>query len=169
MSIFALFAVGLGCGHDHNDMISPDNGVGGAILRVYPVEGAINVSTSASIAVKFNRAMDSISVMSNFHLSGRTEMFEWMDSMTLHGGIGHMSMLDRDHLMDWMGSIAMPGTFSWNEAMDSCEFVPSTGMFANQEYMIYMDEGEMMGHNGGMIGFDDIDDQYHSYHFMTIE
>lgn len=169
MLMLALLAIGLGCTDGTNEIISTNGNDGGAILRVYPGEGATGVATSASVAVKFDRTMDSVSVMNNFFLIGGTEMFEWMDSTTYYGGMGHMSMFNMNHMIDWIDSISMPGTFNWNEALDSCEFVPLSGMFVNQEYMIFMDEGEMMDHNGGMMGSGHTDDQYHSYHFMTVE
>lgn len=167
LSILVLAAMGLGCGDDHHNMMSNNSGTGGAILRVYPADGATNVPMSAAIAVKFNRKMDTISVMNNLRLMGGGEMHEWMDTAAHHGGMGHMSMRDMDHMMNWMDSIAMGGAFSWNQAIDSCEFVPTAGMLANQEHMIFMYEGGMMDHNGGMMGSNHTDDQYHSYHFMT--
>ena len=94
-------------------------------------------------------------------------MHDWMDSAAQHGGVGHMSMGDMDHMMNWMDSIAMPGSFSWNGALDSCEYTPATDMMSDQEHMIFMDEGGMMDHNGGMMGSDHTNDQFHSYHFMT--
>lgn len=78
-----------------------------------------------------------------------------------------MSMEHMDHLMEWMDSVNMSGEFHWNEAMDSCEFVPESGMMANREHMILMYEGDMIGHGGGMMGGNHSSIEYSEYHFTT--
>lgn len=167
LSMLALAAMGFGCSDDHDDMMSANGSGAAAILRVYPAEGATGISTSASVAVKFDRKMDTMSVMNNLYLMGGQEMHDWMDTVAHHGGFGQMSMGDMDHMMNWMDSMAMPGIFSWNEAMDSCEFAPTTGMIANEEHMIFINESSMMDHKGEMMGSDQGHEEFNSYHFMA--
>lgn len=169
IAIASLAFLSVGCEDDHGNMMSADNNSNTLITNVYPVDLASGISTSSSIAVTFSAPVDTVSVMRNLYLSGGDEMLRWMDSAAHHGGVGHMSTRDMDDMMNWMDSIAMPGTITWNEAMDSCEFVPASGMLANREYMIFMYEGGMMDHNGGMMGSDRLEDQYQSYHFMTAQ
>ncbi len=166
IALVTLLVFAFGCDNDHHNAMS-NSGVSTAILRVYPNDGEVGVSTSASIAVKFNRKMDTLSVMNNLHLMEGAGMHMWMDTTAHHGGMGNMTMGDMDHMMNWMDSIAMPGSFSWNATLDSCEYTPASGMMSNEEHMIFMDEGGMMDHNGGMMGPHHAGDQYHSYHFMT--
>lgn len=167
LSIFALAAMGLGCGDDHGNMMSTNGSDKSAISSVYPDEGATDVPTAAVVVVKFNRIMDTISVMNNLYLMGGQEMHDWMDTVAHHGGFGQMSMGDMDHMMNWMDSMAMPGIFSWNEALDGCEFAPTTGMIANEEHMIFINESSMMDHKGEMMGSDQGHEEFNSYHFMA--
>lgn len=160
-----------GCEHDHGDMM-----VGGSnsdalsdalIVSVYPADGTAGVPINSAIAVKFAGPMDTTSVMNNLYIAFGQNMHDWMDSATHYEGVGHMSDGHTDHMSGWMDSIAISGAFHWNEAMDSCEFFPDPPMMSNQEHMILMYEGGMVGHGGGMMGSDHGDDEYYRYHFTT--
>ncbi len=167
--LLAILIIAAGCDDGNDSMMSGDNSTSSTslIAAVYPTEGATDVSRSSSVSVKFSKPMDTLSVMDNFHLTGGEDMLLWMDSTIQYGGLGHMTMSNMNHMMNWMDSISITGTFQWNDLMDSCEFIPESDMMANQEYMILMCEGEMMNHGGMMGGGDHGDDEYHTYHFRT--
>ena len=156
----------VGCSNDDDNNIAGNNNTQGAILSVYPADGSVNVAPSTPIAVKFSEPMDTTSVMNNFYLSHGEDMHMWMDSASHYGGMGHMSMNNMNHMMNWMDSIDVGGTFHWNDTQDSCEFIPDSGFMSNEEYMIMMYEGGMERHGGGMM-MDHNDEEYHQYHFMT--
>jgi len=167
LAILVLATLSPGCNGHHDSMMSTNGSISDAILNIYPAEGATGVSVFSSVAVKFNRIMDTSSIMNNLQLMGGKDMNDWMDTVAEHGGMEHMPMRDREDMMNWMDSTAIPGTFSWNEAMDSCEFTPDTQMSANLEHMIFMDIGSMMDHSGGMMGSNNANDRYLSHHFTT--
>ncbi len=156
----------VGCSNDDDNNIAGNNTSQGAILRVYPADGSVDVTPSTSIAVRFTEPMDTLSVMNNFYLSYGDEMHTWMDTAAHHGGMGNMSMNDMERMMDMMDSINVGGTSQWNDTRDSCEFSPAGGFMPNEEYMIMMYEGGMKRHNGSMM-MEHGDNEYHQYHFMT--
>lgn len=171
VSVVPVVAVALsiwtaGCDDDHHDMMS-DGTSNSMIARVYPAEGAANIAVSSSIAVKFTGPMDTSSVMNNLHLTGGDDMYTWMDSANQYGGFGHMSIQHMNHMMDWMHTIHISGSFHWNLTLDSCEFIPDSHMTAYVAHMILMNEGGMMNHGGGMMGTDHGDEGFHTYHFTT--
>lgn len=158
----------IGCGDDHDDMMS--GGVNSSfIVDIIPSNGSVGVSTASSISFTFSTSMDTMSVMDNFHLAGGDDMHNWMDSVSHNGGMGNMGMGQMDHMMDMLDSMHVTGSFHWNAEMDSCEYILSDSMMSNTEYMIYMDENEMMNHDGSMMGMNmnHTDDGYHQSHFTT--
>ena len=166
-----LFIAGLllvGCGDDESNITSNSGPDGVAIASVYPADGAVDVPTSAPIAVKFSGPVDTLSVMQNLHLAGGQPMHEWRDSLNDQGGFGMMSMNMESHMMTWMDSIHTPGEFHWNESLDSCEFVPDSTLMGATEYLCVLYEGGMQGRHGGMMGGEGHnDDGYHMYGFET--
>ncbi len=163
--IFLLF----GCSSHHdNNMMSNNTNTSFAAL-IFPANGTVDVSTASSVSLKFVTRMDTSSVMDNFHLAGGDGMHLWMDSVTHSGGMGNMSMEKMNHLMNWIDSIQIQGTFHWNSTMDSCEFIPSDSMLSNTDYMIFMDENNMMNRDGSMMGsnMNHHNNGYHQYHFKT--
>ncbi len=164
-SIVTLFVVG--CSDDDNNVVDSSNNITSFIVSVSPLAGSTSVSTSSTMSIKFSQTMDTSSFMDNFHFSGGTEMHEWMDSSNFYGGMGQMNMAMNNHMMNWMDSIQMPGTFNWNNNFDSCEFIPDSTMMANRDYMMLMFEGGMMNQGGGMMNMNHGDDGYHMYQFMT--
>lgn len=165
--ITSLAFLSAGCGGDHGDMMSSGGDPDRLVTKVYPADGAVGIPTNSAIAIKFAGPMDTMSVMNNLRISFGQDMHDRMDPATHSGGMGHMSMEHMDHLMEWMDSVNMSGEFHWNEAMDSCEFVPESGMMANREHMILMYEGDMIGHGGGMMGGNHSSIEYSEYHFTT--
>jgi len=143
ITMLAIFAISYGCRDHHGGMMSTNGIAENVVLRVYPVDGSTDVPPSTTVAVKFSRKMDSVSVMKNLHIVVGGEMYIWMDT------------------------IEIAGTYRWNDAMDSCEFMPTAGMDINQEHMIFMDERGMMQHHDVMMGSNHNDEQYHFYHFIT--
>jgi hypothetical protein len=110
--------------------------------------------------------MDPQSVMANFHFSGGDEMHEWMDSLTHHHGSGGGSMMNMDHMMEWMDRIDMPGEYHWNDAQDFCEFVPESGLMPDTEYMVFM-YGGMRSHDGRSMDTHHLQHDGYMYHFRT--
>ena len=110
-----------------------------------------------------------MSVKDNFFMSGGDEMHDRMDSASHYGGMDNMGMEQMDHMMEMLNSLHVSGTFHWNAEMDSCEYVPSSSMMNNTEYMIFMDENDMINHDGSMMGMNmnHSDNGYHQYHFTT--
>ncbi len=167
ISVFALLATG--CSDDENNEIFSGNDISSFIVSIYPPVGATDVSPSSSMWIKFSEPMDTISVMNNFYYSGGANMHEWMDSTNLYGGMGHMNMGMNNHMMNWIDSIQIPGTYSWNNAFDSCEFIPDSIMLTNTEYMMFMYEDGIMNHRGEMMNLNHDDNGYHTYQFITGE
>ncbi len=157
----------IGCSGDHDGMMSGSISTNSLVAKVYPAEGATNVSTSVSIAITFSAAMDTISVINNFHLAFGDEMHEWMDSANHYGGLEHMSMDNMSRMMQLMDAIIIPGKFHWNDTLDSCEFIPDIDLIANHEHMILMYEGSMMNNGSGMVAMNHGVDEYYSFHFVT--
>ncbi|MDF1545858.1 MAG: Ig-like domain-containing protein [bacterium] len=148
--------------------MSTNNTTEATILSVHPVDGTSGVLTSTSVAVKFSRTMETMSVMSNFHLSGGTEMHEWRDSLAHSGGWGMMNMNQQNHMMNWMDSIHTAGVFHWNSNRDSCRFVPNTPLDSNTDYLCVLDGSGMRDHQGGMMGgMSQNDDGHHMFGFST--
>ena len=145
-----VLLVAFGCSDD--DPVSSAETTTSAIARVYPADGTTGLSTTASVSVAFTGPVDTMSVMSNFHLAGGATMHEWRDSLDHSGGWGTMGMNQRDHIMDWMDSIHTVGSFHWNSGRDSCEFTPSGQLQPNTSYLCALDETGMRDHRGGMMG-----------------
>jgi len=164
--LFAILYVG-GCSNDDNST-TPTADTELNILRVTPADGATGVSEDAPITIKFSGPVDTISIMHSFHFSGGSQMHEWRDSLEHYGGFGMMGMGHMDRMMDWMDSIEIAGEFRWNEVMDSCEFMPDSAMHPNTDYLCLLNEGEMRGYHGGMMGGGYHGDSgYHMYQFAT--
>ncbi len=165
LSISIITLLFVGCSDNNNEILT-DN-TSSYIVSVFPTAGSTAISTNTSMSIKFSQPMDTSSFMNNFHFSGGAEMHEWMDSSNFYGGMGQMNMGMNDHMMIWMDSIQMPGTFNWNNNYDSCEFIPDSIMMTNTDYMMFMYEGGMMNQSGGMMQMNHGDDGYHMYQFMT--
>jgi len=168
---FTVVAIGLiaGCNGSHDKMMGSNNGNGTSpvVLRVYPADGTANGPTTASINVKFNMPMDTISVMQAFHFSGGPNMQMWMDSMSHQGGMGGMDM---NRMMALMDSIQIHGHLQWNQGGDSCRFIPDSTMAPGTDYMLLIygliksHDGMMMSMgSGGMMG----SNTGYEYHFHT--
>lgn len=157
-----------GCGNDDDSTLNSNYSTS-FIQSISPANGSTGVSNTTSISMTFSGPMDTMSVMDNFHLAGGDDMHDWMDSVSHNGGMGNMGMSQIDRMMDMLDSMHVSGSFHWNAEMDSCEYILSDSMMSNTEYMIYMDENEMMNHGGGMMGMgmNHNDDGYHEYHFTT--
>ncbi len=156
-----------GCSDDESPTsLTEDTDV--AIETVTPADGATGVSPATAITIKFTGPVDTLSIMSNFHLAGGEGMHEWRDSLDHYGGFGMMGMGHTDHMTAWMDSIHFGGEFHWNEALDSCEFRPDSAMFPATDYLCLLNEGGMRGHRGGMMGGRDHHDSgYHMFGFST--
>ncbi len=158
----------IGCSDDDQDVLSSNGNENVVIAAISPADGASDVSTSSSIAVKFTGPVDAMSVMQNLHLTGGKPMHEWRDSLSHYGGFGMMNMNMEDHMMAWMDSIHTRGKFHWNGSLDSCEFVPDSALMANTEYLCLLFEGGMHDSHGGMVGGANHNDNgYHMYSFTT--
>ena len=68
----ALLIGASGCSDD-DSVTSNDESIA-AIARVYPADGTTGLSTTARVSVAFTGPVDTSSFMSNFHLSGGSEM-----------------------------------------------------------------------------------------------
>ena len=146
--------------HGNNDTQAPQ------IVGVYPQDGAIGVSTAASISLKFDSPMDTTSVMAAFHLAGSSPMHDWMDTLDHYHGMGGMGMMDMDHMMEWMDSIQYPGHFNWNSAMDSCQFIMDSPLMPNTDHMMFM-YGDVKSHGGMMMDMHGLEYDGEMYHFRT--
>jgi len=122
------------------------------LIAVYPADGAANVPTTIGVSIVFDQPMDTSSVRRAFHFSGGADMQQWMDSLSHHLGMGGMMggyYQNMDHMMTWMDSIEFHGDFQWNAALDSCRYVPDSGLMPATEYMTVM-YGTISGMGGGM-------------------
>lgn len=167
MLLIILFSY-IGCSNNHSGMTT-SNSASSLITKIYPSNGATDVSISSSINVVFNGQMDTMSVMNNFHITYGDKMHEWIDSVTQFGGMGNMNMGQMNQMMDWMDSIHVSGEFHWNNKMDSCEFIIPDEMIPGTDYMILMNDNNMMFHNGNTMNMhmNHGDDGFHQYYFTT--
>ncbi len=157
----------VGCS-DNNDSVSGNSSGTVAVASVYPADGSTDVPTTASVAIKFTGPVDTLSVMHNMYLAGGQPMHQWRDSLDHYGGFGMMNMGMDDHMMHWIDSIGASGEFHWNAALDSCRFVPDSGLTAGTEYLCLYYEGGMFGRHGGMMGGSNHNDSgYHMFGFTT--
>jgi len=161
-----VLLVAFGCGDD--DPVSSSETTTSAIAKVHPVDGTTGLSTGATVSVTFTGPVDTLSVMSNFHLAGGATMHEWRDSLDHFGGWGMMGVSQRDHMMDWMDTIRIAGTFHWESDRDSCEFTPGGQLDPNTSFLCVLNETGMRDHQGGMMGgIGHGDDGYHMFGFAT--
>lgn len=143
-----LMLITSGCSSSGDKKIyNPNTGASRSlVIRVSPVNGATDVSTNTTIAIKFSEAMDTLSVMSRFYFTGGSSMQMWMDSMDHSGGGGHESHhTDPNRMSTLMDSLQLRGHFDWNGALDSCNFVPDNLIQSGTSYMIQFDAGIMTG------------------------
>lgn len=159
-----------GCSRSNDKTMNGNSSIQPTILRVTPADGATRVPRSASIGIKFNMPMDTVTVMSGLHFSGGKDMQRWMDSVDVMGGMNHMGMMNREQMMQCLDSLQMKGHFLWNANLDSCQFTPDSMMATNTEHMTFMygqvkSYGGMMMNMGGsgMMG----SDSGFTYHFIT--
>ena len=165
-ALLATAAFLISCGEDSTVAPAADTTTD-AVATVYPPDGAVGVPTSGTISLVFDSAMDTMSVMSNFHFAGGPQMGMWMDSLDMYGGFGMMNMMQTGHMMTWLDSIDMDGSFVWNNSLDSCEFIPDSTLMPNTEYYCVVYDGGMQMMGGGMMGGNHGDAGYHIYRFMT--
>lgn len=153
-----------GCDDDDHGPMHGDNiSQSPQIVSVFPEDNATDVSTTASISIKFDSPMDTSSVMDGFHYSGGLQMHDWMDTLEHYSSMG---MMDMNHMMNWMDSIEHHGQFHWSENMDSCEFVPDSPMEPDTEYMILI-YGNIRSYNGMLMDMHHLDYDGYMYHFQT--
>jgi hypothetical protein len=168
LSVLGLLAIAIvGCGDDHhNNTTSSAQDV--VVASIYPADGATGVLPSSTVSVKFTGAVDTMSVMNNFHFAGGSPMQMWQDSVDHYGGFGMMNMTHRNRMMNWIDSIHMAGQFHWNDAHDSCEFVPGNPTESDTDYLCLIFEGGMQSRDGRMMGgMNHSDSGYHMYQFST--
>ncbi len=137
------------------------------LTSIYPADGAENVSTGTSLYMKFVMPMDTSSVRSNIFLSGGPMMHEWVDSLDHYGGMGHMNVGMRGHMLDWMDSIEIPGQWHWNGNLDSSEFTPDSTLTHGSQYMIMVNEDGVIGHSGHQMHMGHMDEDMHYFYFRT--
>ena len=147
-AVYVVLVIGLmtvfisGCGSNNDDSVS-SGAQDVVIASVSPSNGSTGVSPSSTISVKFTGAVDTMSVMNNFHFTGGSPMQMWRDSVDHYGGFGMMNMSLRNHMMNWIDSIHVAGQFHWNDALDSCEFVPGNPIESDTDYLCFIFEGGM--------------------------
>ena len=141
-------ALSTGCSNSDNNSTGSNLSTTPQIASVAPADGASGIPVTTSLSIKFDRPMDTLSVMEHVHLSGGAAMHEWMDSLMHTGGMmgGGMGM-HRGHMMNWMDTIQVHGEFHWNAEMDSCEFVPDSALMSSTEYMMALCDS-LMSHDG---------------------
>lgn len=185
-TVLALIAICfIGCGDDHHGHGSMaqsdqhgayDNGgkapsggdVAPALVAVHPSDGATDHPAAGSIGFRFSTPMNTQSVSANLRLVGGEDMHAWMDSLEQHGDMGGMGgMMFLSFMHDWMDSICVPGELEWCDEMDSCEFIPDSTMDHDCEYMIMMEPGSMMSHDGMTMDSAGCHGDFLMYHFTT--
>lgn len=169
--VIVIIFVGLalvGCSNDDDNKIVNTGSDTVAIESIYPADGSTNVSTTASIAIKFSGPVDTASVINNLFLSGGQSMQIWRDSLDHYGGFTMMNMGMESHMMSWMDSIQTPGDMHWNSTLDSCEFMPDSSLMNNTEYLCLLNESAMQGNHGSIMGgANHGDDGFHMFGFTT--
>ena len=155
-----------GCGSDSNSTGNQLTSTVPSVATVSPANGATNVSRTTTIGMRFTTPMDTNSVMGAFHLSGGSDMHLWMDSVGHHQGMGHMGMMDMDHMMQWLDSIEFHGEWHWNDTRDSCWFVPDSTLMSDADHMIYL-YGEMQSQMGMRMSMDTMQYGGPMFHFHT--
>lgn len=158
--------IAAGCGDDNNPTGNKVNPARPALAAISPVDGASNISRTATISMRFTVPMDTNSVMSAFHLSGGPEMALWMDSIGHHQGMGSMGMMNMDHMLRWMDSVEYSGQWHWNATRDSCWFVADSMLIPDTDHMIYL-YGTMQSYDGAMMNMDTMQYGGPMYHFRT--
>lgn len=155
-----------GCGNDSNSTGNQLTSTIPSVAAVSPANGATQVPRITNIGMRFNTPMDTSSVMRAFHLSGGTPLSLWMDSVGHHQGMGHMGMMDMDHMMQWMDSIEFHGQWHWNDTRDSCWFAPDSILVADADHMIYL-HGDMYSQMGMRMNMDTTQYGGPMFHFHT--
>ncbi|MEW5796040.1 MAG: Ig-like domain-containing protein [Candidatus Zixiibacteriota bacterium] len=164
----AVWLISGGC-NDSNDMTGSRESTAPAILRVHPPDGAVDVPSDASLAIRFNMPMDTASVHAGLHFTGGADMQSWMDSLDHMGGMRQISPGQQEQMMQWLDSLHIAGRFLWNESFDSCTYRPDSAMPVGTDHMIFLfgpmksREGVMMNMGGSMM----MSDTGFSYHFTT--
>jgi hypothetical protein len=148
----AVFAVGCS-----DNSVSTQGGSGNVsqapvVTASYPADGQTNVATASTISLQFDMPMDSLSVDHQFYFAGGSAMHDWIDSLDYYMGMGgmggmHGHMMDMGHMMNWLDTIEISGSFHWNNAGDSCWFVPDSSLMADQDYMMFL-YGDVESHTG---------------------
>jgi hypothetical protein len=155
-----------GCSSDSNTIGNQFTGAAPSVAAVSPADGAINVSRTTTIGMRFTTPMDTNSVMGAFHLAGGPEMGLWMDSVGHHQGMMGGGMMNMGHMMQWMDSIEYHGQWHWNANRDSCWFAADSMLVPNADHMIYL-YGDMRSQSGMMMKMDTMQYGGPMYHFHT--
>jgi hypothetical protein len=167
--VFAATAILLvftltGCSDDERPTSQSDSQV--QIIAVTPADGQQNVSRDIAISLVFDMPMDTMSVMSGFHLSGGEQMHEWMDSLEHHHSMGNMGVTGMGHMIDWLEEFECDGLFHWDEGMDSCEFIPDSMLLSESEYMIFL-FGDVRSDDGVVMDMHHLEYDGYMVHFKT--
>lgn len=136
------------------------------LLGTTPGNGASSFDRDDPVELRFSEAMDTLSVREGFYFCGGEEMFEWMDSLDHHRGMGGMGMVDMGHMMQWLSEIDLPGEFGWNEGRDTCWFYPDSTMTPQQDYLIYL-SGDIHDHHGAKMNMHHYQYDGPMIHFRT--
>jgi hypothetical protein len=131
------------------------------------------VAVDDPVSLVFSGPMDTSSVRMGFHLAGGQPMMMWMDSLGQFGGMGHMGGgmggMDPDdihHMIDWMDSIQVAGTFEWGQNLDSCRFIPDSTFGHGTSYLMFL-YGDIMGGNHMRMNMGSLADDSLMYRFST--
>lgn len=178
-TIAVLVAAGLltiyiaGCNSSDSPVSGNSTDVAPKVVATYPADGATGVAVDAPISLVFNGPMDTSSVRMGFHFAGGQVMMAWLDSLGQFGGMGHMGGhmggMDPDdiqHMMNWMDSIQVTGTFEWGHSLDSCRFVPDSSLTHGTSYLMFL-YGDIMGHDHMMMHMSNLDIDSLMYQFST--
>lgn len=159
-----------GCSSSGDDKVNnPDTDTSRPLtVRVSPANGAVDISTNATIAMTFSEPMDTLSVMSRLYFTGGSSMQMWMDSMDHSGGGGHESHhTDPNRMYTLMDSLQLRGRFAWNGSLDSCRFIPDSLLRSGTSYLLQIDAG-IMTVDGMTMDMDENDGtEVMRFHFTT--
>jgi hypothetical protein len=177
--IAVLVAAGLltlyivGCNNSDNPVTGDSGSSAPKVVAAYPADGSAGVPVNTPISLVFSQPMDTASVRIGFHFTGGQPMMMWMDSLGNYGGMGHvgggMGGMDPDdiqHMLHWMDSIQVHGSFEWGFDLDSCRFVPDSTLANGTSYLMFL-YGDVMSGTGMMMHMAGLSDDSLMYHFST--
>ncbi len=160
--------ISIGCSSNDDSLIRAENpSEAPLVTAIQPLDGSVDVPTTAWVGIRFDRPMDTASVEACFYLSGGESMHAWMDSIDHHrGGMMGRHMVDMKHMMAWMDTLCLQGEMHWNEVMDSCYFDPHGGLLPATDYMLYL-YGEVRSRHGVAMDASEFEYGGPMYHFRT--